>query len=195
MRMTLLVSSTVTVLIWFLVPYLVELVIGEKWESIIPLVRILVLAGLVRSVSALGGALFQASNRPDLDFKMNVPRVLVVVVLIWPLSAYWGLEGACFVVLLAISSTLPVWFYGLKRIAGLSIMDVVRANALTLVSSAVLVVASIILQRLTGPGWLGLSGSLGGSLAIWFAAMWLVGKLTPLDFIGEVRRLKSTIKK
>src|SRR5690554_3731827 len=106
MRMTLLLSSTVTILIWFLIPYLVALIIGEKWADIIPLVRILVIAGLIRSIAALGGALFQASNRPDLDFKMNVPRVLIIVGLIWPFSAWWGLVGACYVVLIAITSTL-----------------------------------------------------------------------------------------
>lgn len=194
MRSTLLISGAVTVIIWFMAPYLVNLIIGEKWEPIIPLIQILVIAGLVRSVAALGGALFQASNRPDLDFKMNLPRLVVIVTLIWPFSARWGLEGACLVVLLAISSTLPVWFYGLNKIAGLRFLDVIRVNGLALVSSAVLGGALFGLRTLLGPGWGGFIGTLLGSLAIWLAAMWVIGKISPLDFYGEIKKLKQNIK-
>lgn len=195
MRTTLLISSSVTILIWFLVPYLVDLIIGQKWAEIIPLVRILVVAGLVRSVAALGGALFQAANRPDLDFKMNLPRMLIILGLIWPFSAQWGLIGACFVVLLAISSTLVVWTVGLKRIAGLGMGDVLRTNALALVSSAVLTLTLYLLQFALGPGWPGFVLTLLGGLGIWMGVMWALGKVTPLDFFAEIRKLKTTLKK
>lgn len=194
MRSTLLISTTVTALVWFLVPYLVELVIGQKWERIIPLVELLVLAGLVRSVAALGGALFQASNRPDLDFKMNLPRLVVIVTLIWPFSAWWGLEGACLVVLLAVSSCLPVWFYGLHKLANLRLVDVLKHNGLALVSTVVLGGALYGYRELFGMGWLGFAGTVSASLASWLAAMWIIGKLTPLDFYGEIDKLKQTIK-
>jgi O-antigen/teichoic acid export membrane protein len=194
MRSTLLISGAVTALVWIMAPYIVDLIIGEKWTPIIPLIKILAVAGLVRSVAALGGALFQAANRPDLDFKMNLPRLAVIVTLIWPFSAQWGLEGACFVVLLAIASTLPVWFYGLHKIAGLRFLDVIRVNSLAAVSTAVLAGALVALQIALGPGWVGFAGTLAGSIAAWLAAMWVIGKVSPLDFYGEIAGLKQAFK-
>lgn len=194
MRMTIFLSSVVTVLIWYMIPYLVDLVIGDKWADIIPLVRILVLAGLLRSITALGGALFQASNRPDLDFKMSVPRMLIIVTLVWPFSAWWGLVGACMVVLLSTASTLIVWFYGLKKIVNLSILDVLRINIKAIVSSLVLIGILSTLVRIAGPGWLGFLGSLFGGLALWLSVMWIASKLTPLDFFAEFKNLRATLK-
>lgn len=194
MRATLLLSSTVTILIWFMIPHLVHLIIGDKWSAVIPLVRVLVFAGLVRSLVALGGALFQASNRPDLDFKMNMPRMLVVVGLIWPFSATWGLIGACFVVLIAISSTLPIWFFGLHKILKVSMREIFRVNGLALVSSAVLVGVLWLLQGVTGAGWAGFLIDLFGGVAIWLALMWLIGRVTPLKFFAEIQKVQAMLK-
>lgn len=195
MRMTVLISSTLTVLIWHLIPYLVELIIGNKWVDIIPLVRILVIAGLIRSITALGGALFQATNRPDLDFKMSLPRVLIIIGLVWPFSAWWGLEGASYVVLLAVSSKFIVWFYGLNLLVDLNFLDILRINTVTVVSSAVLVPVLYSFVWLMGAGWVGFLTSLFGSLIVWFGIMWLIGKVSPLDLVGEIQKLRSTLKK
>lgn len=194
MRVTLMLSSTTAILIWFLVPYIVELMIGNQWSDIIPVVKILVIAGFIRSVIALGGALFMASNRPDLDFKMNFPRMLAVLFLIWPFSAWWGLTGACFVILLSIVSCLPTWFYGLKKLIGIRPTDVFRINLLTIVSCCVQIAAYLTLQPLAGPGWYGLSIMIAAPLGIWLACMWLLGKISPLDLFEELRTLKKTIK-
>jgi lipopolysaccharide exporter len=193
MRTTVLLSAPLGVAIWMVVPGIVEHVIGPKWEPIIVLVRILVLSAFVRSIAALGGALFQACGRPDLDFKMNVPRFVVVVGLIYPFTARWGLEGASWVVFLAISTTLPVWFYGVRKLVGLTLLDVVRANLLALIGSIVLALCFYAAEvSVAGIGlasvWVFVAHvllALGG----WAAVMWLLGRLTPLDLFSEVRRL------
>ncbi len=125
-RTTILIAAPVSVLIWGFIPDFVHWVIGSRWERIVPLVRILVIAGFLRSFAALAGPVFQAVGRPDLDFKMNLPRFLCTVGLIWPACAKWGLEGACWVVMLAISTTLPTWFYGIKKLLGVGPLAVAR---------------------------------------------------------------------
>lgn len=137
-RTTLVLGGLVTTFIWMLVPQFVVHVIGSKWESIIPLVRILVAAGLVRCFAALAGPVFQGLGRPDLDLKMNLPRFLATVVLIWPACALYGLQGACWVVLAAICTTLPTWFIGIRALTGVGPRRVLREALLSAVASGAL---------------------------------------------------------
>ena len=138
MRTTMLITGPVSVVIWIFVPDFVNYVIGAKWQAIVPLVRILVIAGFVRSFAAIAGALFQALGRPDLDLKMNLPRFIATIAFIWPACALWGLAGACLVVLVAILATLPTWFYGVHKLIGLGPLRVLRVNALAGLASALL---------------------------------------------------------
>ncbi len=135
MRVTLTIAAPLTVFVWSFIPEFCDWVIGSKWLPIVPLVRILVAAGFLRAFAALAGPVFQGSGHPDLDFKMNSPRLICTVALIWPACAMWGLEGACWVVLLAICSTLPIWFYGMRKILGVGILDVACAGRLGLLAS------------------------------------------------------------
>lgn len=129
-RTTLLLGALATAVIWVLTPLFVAHVIGEKWRSIVPLVRVLVWAGLVRCFAALAGPVFQGLGRPDLDLKMNLPRLFVTVALLWPACARFGLEGAAWVVLVAICTTLPTWFWGIRALTGVSPLRVLREVAL-----------------------------------------------------------------
>jgi lipopolysaccharide exporter len=125
-RTTLLIATPVSVAIWAFIPEFTQWVIGPQWTRIVPLVRVLVIAGFIRAFAALAGPVFQAVGRPDLDFKMNVPRFLCTVGLIWPACARWGLTGVCWVVVIAISTTLPTWIYGIKKLLGVGPMAVAR---------------------------------------------------------------------
>ncbi len=192
MRTTLLLSGPLGVAIWMATPGIVEHVIGAKWEPIIPLVRILVISAFLRSIAALGGALFQACDRPDLDFKMNVPRFLAIVLLIYPFTAEWQLVGACWVVLIAIATTLPIWFYGVQKLVGMTFLDILKANVLAIAGSAILVgcfYASEMVTVAYVPGIFGFALYVIAALVGWAGVMWVLGKLTPLDLFAEVRGL------
>lgn len=145
-RTTLIVGGLATAVIWTLVPLYVKYVVGPKWEPIIPIVRILVAAGFVRCFAALAGAVFQGLGRPDLDLKMNFPRFLVTVGLIWPAAARFGLEGVCWVVLAAICTTIPTWFYGIRALTG---VKPVRVLGELLLAVGVSGVVGVLLWALT----------------------------------------------
>lgn len=149
MRTTLLISAPLSVAIWLASEGIVQHIIGLKWAPILPLIQILVVAAFVRSFAALGGALFQACERPDLDFKMNAPRLIIMVTLIWPFASEWGLEGASMVVLLAILGCLPTWFYGVYKLTGLTPLQALLLNG-----------PAIVLAALFGAVWLGLEAAL-----------------------------------
>ena len=195
MRVTLMLSGPVSVFVFLTAPDLVAHVIGKKWEPAIPLIRILVISGLVRSFAALAGPIFQATGRPDFDFKMNMPRFLCVLLGVFPAAYFRGIEGVCWVVLLAISSCLPTWFYGIYRQAGVRMRDVLRHNVLAALVTALMVATYYLIRVRIGSESLAQAviGILAW-LAGWLAAVWLLGRLTPWDVVAELKQLKTAVR-
>jgi len=83
-----------------LAPQFTQIFLGEKWLPIITPLQILAISGLFRSIAGTGGAMFNAIGKPKLDFKMNITRLVVIVLSIYPLTKIWGISGiiaACFI--------------------------------------------------------------------------------------------------
>jgi len=166
----------------------VALVITDKWLGIVPLVRILVVAGLLRALAATGGALFQAMGRPDLDFKMQLPRFLLLVLAIYPAAKYFGVSGVCAACLLSILGCFPHWFVGVKALLGVGPVEVLRsclAGFGLSVPLAVLLWASNLMP--TTQSWPMLSAPL--AVLTWALLVWRGGKAFGYDVVKEAREL------
>lgn len=57
----------------------VPLVFGEKWNSIIPILQLLCVVGLLRSVGNPIGSLLMAKARVDISFKFNVFKTFLFI--------------------------------------------------------------------------------------------------------------------
>ncbi len=193
MRATMLLSTHISILLWFMVHEVVAYLVGEKWRAVVPLVRILVIAGWLRSFAALAGPLFQALKRPDLDLKMNLPRFIITATLIWPAIAWWGLEGVSWVVVMAIASCSLIWLYGVNKLIGLGLGEVVRVNRVAILSSAILIGCLAGGRHLLAGGLWGDLASMVAGLAVWAALMWVLEKTTPLKLISEIRHLRKAL--
>jgi O-antigen/teichoic acid export membrane protein len=194
MRGTMLLSGPLTVLIWALAPAYVAHVVGPTWEPIIPLIRILVISGFLRSFAGIAGLYFNAVGRPELNFRMQVPRFFTLVLLVWPLSALWGIEGACVAAALASAACLPVWFLGMREVGKLGIVETLRENVLCFVTSALLAGAFYGLRPLFSQGVVQTIGWILSSLLLWVASLWLLGKVSSLDVFEEIQKVRNTAR-
>lgn len=88
--------------IFILAPEFTKVFLGEKWISAVPAMRVLVLAGLIRSIAATTGAVFHGIGKPRIDTIWQVIRLAVLIVLIYPFTVYWNLSGTSIAVLLSI---------------------------------------------------------------------------------------------
>jgi len=195
MRASLLLSGMATVGILIGAQDLVVHVLGDKWRAAIPLIQIIVVSGFVRGVTALGGPLFQATGRPDLDFKMNFPRFLITVLGLWPAAAWLGLPGVCYVVLVAVAASFPIWMYGLNGIIGVGVAEVLRECVSPLLGVGILLLAYAGLRPEFGSGPVDAILALGVAILTWLAGIWLLGRLTPYDLFAELRRVRGVLKK
>lgn len=102
----------------------VPLVFGEKWLSIIPVLQLLCIVGLLRSVGNPIGSLLMARARVDISFKFNVFKTCLFIPAII-IGGQWG--GAIGVtlgfLLVQIINTILSYFVLIKPILGSSYRD------------------------------------------------------------------------
>ncbi|HVG46087.1 MAG TPA: oligosaccharide flippase family protein [Longimicrobium sp.] len=75
--------------------------LGPAWLPAVPVLRILVVAMVFRSVVAICGGLFEAVRRPSITARVNAVRLAVMLATIFPLMHRFGMEGVAGSVLLA----------------------------------------------------------------------------------------------
>ena len=88
--------------IFILAPEFTRIFLGDKWMPMVPAMQVLALVGLIRSIQATTGPVFQAVGRPNIDTKWQVVRLMVLVILIYPLCSRWGILGTSTAVLFSI---------------------------------------------------------------------------------------------
>ncbi len=86
--------------IFIFAPEFTKIFLGDKWMPMIPAIQVLVLAGLLRSISATTGSLFQAVGKPEIVTKWQPVRLLVLAAAIYPFTVQWGILGTSLAVVL-----------------------------------------------------------------------------------------------
>jgi PST family polysaccharide transporter len=118
-----LTTGLIALLIFVFANQLILLLLGANWISIVAILRVLVIANYLRSMFALGGWLFYALGKPELNFYMNALRLFSMVVLIYPLSQYFDLIGVSIGVLVATGLIFPIYVRGVYDHLSLSIKE------------------------------------------------------------------------
>lgn len=94
--------------------------LGTEWSPMVPVLQVLTLWGLLLSVGANVGPLYRALGRPDLEMKIQVAKLVLVVILIYPATDAYGLVGTAGAIIVAsilVSEPLAN-YWGLKLVGG-----------------------------------------------------------------------------
>jgi O-antigen/teichoic acid export membrane protein len=190
LRVATVASFVTSVALYFALPFL-PVVVGPQWHDAIAIGRVLAIAGAVRSLAATGGPLFQGTGRPDLDVRMNLPRLAVLVLLITPLSGRLGLLGVSFASLASVCACLPVWLYGTRVQAGVSVVDLAAVLwrsllAAALAAAAFATVALLVPRDLVG---LALFAVLGSVLT--YAGIRACERVSGVAVLPSLSRIKA----
>lgn len=115
-QVTTFLSLPVSVGIISLAPDFVEVFLGSKWHPIVPAMRILALWGLLRSMGATTGPLFQALGKPAIMTKLQFGKLVLLAILIYPLTIRWGIVGTAMAVVFNAILLNPIGEYLAIRI-------------------------------------------------------------------------------
>lgn len=94
---------------------LVSLLLGERWLPMVGALRIVAVFGMVRSLGSVLTTYFVSQGRPEINTMLNLLKLTVIALGIFPSVKFWGIEGAVLVVLLAVLATNSMAFLLLIR--------------------------------------------------------------------------------
>jgi O-antigen/teichoic acid export membrane protein len=77
-----------------LAPEILRIVYGQRWVGAAGALRILALFGAARAIGMLGGYLYNAIGKPNISFYLSATKLAVILAIIYPMTAAYGLEGA-----------------------------------------------------------------------------------------------------
>jgi len=120
-------------------PYFVRIFFGEKWLPAIPVIQILAVAGLLRSIAAIPGRLFYAVGKPHLDTHIQIVRFVVMAACLYPLTVRWGIVGSAYAVLASILVSTVIFCAVTMKIVRRSGAPLFRAVVLMTIATTVMV--------------------------------------------------------
>ncbi|MDP8299337.1 MAG: lipopolysaccharide biosynthesis protein [Candidatus Tantalella remota] len=101
LKMSMLISLPMAAFIFVLAPDFTRLFLGNKWMPMVATMRILVLWGVIRSISATAGPFFYAIGRPHIPTKVQFWQFVTLVITIYPFTHALGMAGTALAVVTA----------------------------------------------------------------------------------------------
>ncbi len=139
--------------IFVLAPDFTKVFMGEKWMPMVPAIKVLAFAGLIRSIAATTGPILYGIGKAKIDTIWQTVRLILLIALIYPLTMRWGILGTSIAVFCSISVSTFGFSLGVIRITKCGIYNFGRALILPVLNSLIMTAVLIILKsnmKLTG---------------------------------------------
>jgi len=146
LHLTTFCSIPLAVGIFLLAPDFTRICMGAKWVPMVPAIKVLVLAGLIRSIAATAGPIFYGIGRPKIDTLWQTIRLIILVILIYPLTQRWGIFGTSIAVLSSISVATFGFSLGVIRITKCGTYNFVRTLFVPAVNSIIMSAVIVFLK-------------------------------------------------
>lgn len=82
----------------------------------VPAMQVLCIFGATRSVAATGGPVLYATGNPKIETKIATVQLFLLAILLYPLSAKWGIKGTAWAVVIPNFVTLLMFTFRVKGI-------------------------------------------------------------------------------
>lgn len=104
------------VAVWISAPWVVRILLGQQWLTMVPVLNVLLLFSVLRPPISVGAALFDARGEPKVAMLMNLIKLIALLLLIWPLTLSRGIVGTAWAVVLGQAAVYPFFIAKLKRL-------------------------------------------------------------------------------
>jgi O-antigen/teichoic acid export membrane protein len=153
-------------------PDLVSVVLGRRWERLVPVLQILTAAAIVQSLGSLSTSILVAVGRSGSLFRFSILSSALQVAA-FAIGLHWGLKGVAFCYVLANVVVVPILVQMTSRALGLAPIKI--AQNLVGVAGAVLLMAAVTVSLRAGLVHLGVAAPLRlGAVVVAGIAVYLV---------------------
>jgi O-antigen/teichoic acid export membrane protein len=172
----------------------IRVFLGDKWMPMVPAFQILCLTGVLRSITANFGSVFNSTGRPDIQTKASLINTLVIIITIYPLVKHFGIVGAVYSRMLTFITQFYTWPKVLK-ILQMKLKDILKTFLLPLISTLVMILAVFmaknIFHRLNLVNVLSL---IGVGMVVYFTVLFLLDKIFNYGIKEELRAIVKGFK-
>lgn len=138
LQFTAFLSFPIAGLIFVLAPDFTKIFLGEKWLPMVPAMQALVLCGLIRSIAATCGPIFQGVGKPRVLTKSASARLILLIITIYPLTIRWGIQGTSLALLISYLPVEPFIFYLTIRIIKCRVWEYIKLIILPMLGTGVM---------------------------------------------------------
>lgn len=193
-NVTVFFSIPLAVGIYLLIPEFATIFLGEKWLPLIRPVRILAIAGAIRSISAIWGPLYRARGIPNLAFIKNVWRVIATFAPIYILTTKFGISGTSVSVVIGILAAFAfdIYYIEVKSRLDLKLTEILKNLLPPITGSIFFLVFILSLKFTTTMNWVLFIAVIPVSIGLYIAGVYLfqlMFKFSPLKDLASL--LKS----
>ncbi|WP_340817866.1 lipopolysaccharide biosynthesis protein [Methanolobus sp. WCC4] len=127
-------------------PEFVTVVLGEKWvPSIIPM-QILCFFGLFSTIASTTGSVFTAAGKPKFVRDISSLMTVLIIVLIYPMSIYYGIIGLSLTVTIGAILSAIIASYYLLKVLDLDFLQYISAIKYSIVASSIALIATVAIK-------------------------------------------------
>jgi O-antigen/teichoic acid export membrane protein len=159
-----------------LAPLIVPVLFGAKWDQAIPLLQILAVVGIARSLTSPAGDLILAKGRPDVNFKLNAFLLAAMSVAIYLAVTNYDVVAVAWASTAVNTLDFFVCLAILLRLVHMRASRYFGALAMSCLNSAAAALVMVVLREVLGPhfGDVVVLLAAGGAGAItYFGLAWL----------------------
>lgn len=122
-------------------PDFVRLFLKEHLHPMTLALQILALKGFLKTTGAARGPLFVGMGRPNINWHLQVIRLIILAVTIYPLTRLWGIVGTAVSTLLVSLLIKPFAFSIANRMLGCSLREHLKPSVCPIIASGVMALA------------------------------------------------------
>lgn len=131
-----------------LAPEITSIVFGERWLPMVPALQILCLLGPLRSLQRM--PVFMGMGRPDIETKLSILRLIIMVITIYPLTIKYGIAGTSLSVLIAALGVQPMGFYELQKLIDAKAKDVLKLLSFPVTATLIMMLCVFVTKGVIG---------------------------------------------
>jgi len=134
-----------------LAPEFTSIFLGNKWSPIIPIIQLLSIFGLIRSLNATFGPVFYATGSPYILTKLAFYQLIFLMIIFYPLFLWGELIGISLAITLGNLFCFILCLFKLKKILNCQITDILKQIRKPALSISVLVIICFLLKLIIKP--------------------------------------------
>lgn len=178
----------ITVFLFFIPEKIVMVILGEKWVSIIPLLKIFAGYCIFRTICTIISQVLTGVGKPKVAAILLGIELCIIGVCIIPAIALWGLGGVAVVIVFArgVSALLHLW--AVQKVVVMTMSEYWNLFVKKVAALCFMVIVVFVLNKVFGGNtWLALGTVVLFGLLTYFFVLFLLEKKLFEDFFKHLR--------